>query len=230
MTALRHAYSELSNLSVLNGSKASRAVLISCSLGSLSLLAPEESDNAQNTESKSNISRQLSSKRMTWSRKGSRLKHGSLRPNLRETVRRRQAASWRGSEEWNERGSTAWWSSDILIWEGWKCLCAFLKDANAVEAPRWSFVTGSEVENPRAGVGGLVWPFCWMDGKVEGGWNLCVDRGVAIVWRDWDGTALCIEFELLSCDTKVTRTGPGIEEAVIDVRGVENATERVELK
>lgn len=35
---------------------------------------------------------------------------------------------------------------------------------------------------------------------------------------------------MLSCDTKVTRTGPGIEEAVIDVRGVENATERVELK
>lgn len=145
MMALRQAYSELSNLSVLSGNKASCTVFTSCSLGQFSASGapPEESENAQNTESKSSSSLQPSSNRMTWSRNGRRLKQGSLRPNLRDTVRRRVAASWRDSDVWNEKGSTAWCSSDMLIFEGCRCLCTFLKVPSAVEVNRWPFIAGA---------------------------------------------------------------------------------------
>ena len=203
--AFKHAYSGLSNFRVFKGPKVSWTVLSSCSLEPLSASEdpPGEREDPQNTESKSSISLQASSSRMTWSRKGNLLKQGSLRPNLKELVRRREAMSWRGSEVWNDKGSTAWCRSAIVIWKADSCLFEFLKDITAVQPILEPLRSGSCVTDLFMEGGGLLWPFCW---------NL------------WDGNAVavtpCRKFILLFGDAKLALMELVTIEVDIVVRGV----------
>ena len=164
-------------------------------------------DSIQKTESRSNISLHPSSKRITWSRKGRRLKQGSLRPNLSDTDRRRTAASWRGSEVWNERGSTAWWSSDRPICEGFKCLWTFLKDTRAVDVIRWLLIAASPLGSLGKEAVEPWYPFWWIDDIGE--WNLWEESGVV----DKPGRM----FVPLPCTVKDTLTGLGMGEHVSGV-------------